>query len=196
MVVCRDAALAQQIRTLRNHGMEPRYYHPLIGGNFRIDAIQSAVLHVKLPHLDEWSAGRRARAAHYRKLFAARELEETITLPFESYATSGVENHHIYNQFVIRAQQRDALRQHLQQNGIGTEIYYPLPLHLQECFRYLGYCDGDFPEAERAARETLALPIFPELTEAQQQYVVEQIGAFYRGRKTSNAELPTSNAEG
>jgi dTDP-4-amino-4,6-dideoxygalactose transaminase len=196
MVTCRDAELAAKIRTLRNHGMEPRYFHSLIGGNFRIDAIQSAVLNVKLPHLDEWSAGRRARAAKYRQLFAAERLEEHITLPVESYAGSGVANHHIYNQFVIRAPERNALRGHLQQAGIGTEIYYPLPLHLQECFRYLGYREGDFPEAEKAARETMALPIFPELTDAQQQYVVEQIGAFYRSRKTPNAGRPTSNFKG
>jgi dTDP-4-amino-4,6-dideoxygalactose transaminase len=179
MVVCRDAALAQKIRTLRNHGMEPRYHHPLIGGNFRIDAIQSAVLHVKLPHLDAWSAGRRERAAFYRRELGALGLGSSITLPREVYAASGLANHHIYNQFVIRAVRRDELREHLQRAGIGTEIYYPLPLHLQECFAYWGGKPGDFPEAERAAQETLALPIFPELTDEQQRYVVEQIAAFY-----------------
>ena len=177
MVVCQDAELAAKIKALRNHGMQVRYYHEWIGGNFRIDAIQSAVLAVKLPHLDTWSAGRRARAAYYRAAFARHSLP--ITLPVEMFAESGLANHHIYNQFVIRVPQRDALRAHLTAAKIGTEIYYPLSLHQQECFRYLGYSEGDFPEAERAARETLALPIFPELTEEQQDYVVEQIAAFY-----------------
>lgn len=180
MVVCRDAALAAKIRALRNHGMEVRYYHKWVGGNFRIDAIQSAVLGVKLPHLDSWSAGRRARATYYRAAFARHGLLEKVTLPAEVYAASGLANHHIYNQFIVRVAQRDALRAHLTQAGIGSEIYYPLSLHQQECFRYLGYREGDFPESERAAKETLALPIFPELTDAQQEYVVEQIAAFYR----------------
>jgi dTDP-4-amino-4,6-dideoxygalactose transaminase len=178
MVVCRDAALAGKIKALRNHGMEVRYYHQWIGGNFRIDAMQSAVLNVKLPHLDAWSAGRRARAAYYRSAFAPLSLP--IQLPTEVFADSGLPNHHIYNQFIIRTPDRDALRAHLAAAHIGSEVYYPLSLHQQECFRYLGYREGDFPEAERAARETLALPIFPELTEEQQDYVVAQIAAFYR----------------
>ncbi|MEA3212823.1 MAG: hypothetical protein QOE70_5880 [Chthoniobacter sp.] len=181
MVVCEDGELAAKLRALRNHGMEPRYFHKWIGGNFRLDALQAAVLNVKLPHLDAWSAGRRARAAFYREEFARRELTGTVTLPAEPYAESGLPNHHIYNQFVIRAPRRDELRAHLAKSGVGTEIYYPLPLHLQECFRGLGYHEGDFPEAERAAKEALALPIFPELTELQQRYVVEQIGAFFAG---------------
>ncbi|MDB6171662.1 MAG: arnB [Chthoniobacteraceae bacterium] len=180
MVVCKDPALAARIKAMRNHGMEPRYFHQWIGGNFRIDAIQAAVLQVKLPHLDSWSAGRRARAAFYRKEFTAMGLDSTVTLPVEPWAGTGVENHHIYNQFVIRAPGRDALRAQLQIDGIGAEIYYPLPLHLQECFASLGYRKGDFPESERAARETLALPIFPELTEEQQHYVVSQIAMFYQ----------------
>lgn len=180
MVVCRDAALAAKIRALRNHGMEVRYYHKWVGGNFRIDAIQSAVLGVKLPHLDSWSAGRRTRATYYRAAFARHGLQEKVTLPAEVYADSGLANHHIYNQFIIRVAQRDALRAHLTAAGIGSEIYYPLSLHQQECFRDLGYREGDFPESERAARETLALPIFPELTDEQQEYVVEQIAAFLR----------------
>ena len=180
MVVCRDAALADRIKALRNHGMEPRYFHRWIGGNFRLDAIQAAVLQIKLPYLDTWSAGRRARATFYRSAFAKKPfLSDTLTMPVEPWAASGRANHHIYNQFVIRAPQRDALRAALQQAGIGSEVYYPLPLHLQECFTDLGYSVGDFPESERAALETLALPIFPELTEDQQQYVVDQIAAFY-----------------
>jgi len=180
MVVCRDGALAARLRTLRNHGMEPRYYHALIGGNFRIDAIQSAVLNVKLPYLDGWSTGRRACAARYRSEFERLGLGDTLAFPVESFAQTGTQNHHIYNQFVIRAPRRDALRAHLSRAGIGSEIYYPLPLHLQECFRYLGYREGDFPESERAARESLALPIFPELTGEQQSYVASQIAAFYQ----------------
>ena len=178
MLVCRDGALAKQIRTLRNHGMEPRYFHHSIGGNFRIDALQSAILGVKLPYLDQWGAGRRARAAFYRAEFARRGLDEKVTLPVEAFASSGIVNHHIYNQFIIRTPRRDDLRAHLTKAGIGSEIYYPLPLHMQECFRDLGYREGDFPEAERAARESLALPIFPELTEDQQRYIVAQIAAF------------------
>ena len=180
MVVCRDEALAHRIRALRNHGMETRYYHKWLGGNFRIDAIQSAVLGVKLPHLDAWSAGRRARAAFYREEFARLGIGGQLTLPAEVFAASGLANHHIYNQFIVRTPQRDALRAHLTAAGIGTEIYYPLPLHQQECFRELGYQEGDFPESERAARETLALPIFPELTGDQQRYVAAEVAAFFR----------------
>lgn len=179
MVTCRDAALGAKIRALRNHGMEARYFHKWVGGNFRIDAIQSAVLNVKLPHLDQWGAGRRARAAFYREEFTRLGLDEIIEPPTEAYADCGLANHHIYNQFVIRAPRRDELRAHLTASGIGTEIYYPLPLHLQECFRDLGYKEGDFPESEKAAKETLALPIFPELREDQQCYVAEQIAAVY-----------------
>lgn len=181
MVTCRDSEMAAKIKSFRNHGMEPRYFHKWIGGNFRIDAIQAAVLNIKLPHLDAWSAARREHAAFYRKEFARLGLSETITLPVEPYSTSGLANHHIYNQFVIRAPRRDALREYLQKQGVGAEIYYPLALHQQECFAHLGYREGDFPESERAARESLALPIFPELTREQQTYVVETIRAFYRG---------------
>ena len=177
MVVCHDDALAAKMRALRNHGMEPRYFHPLIGGNFRIDALQSAVLHIKLPHLDTWSTGRRARAAFYRREMERAGLPAHLTLPVESWP--GGELHHIYNQFILRTPHRDALRAHLTAAGIGTEIYYPLPLHQQECFAYLGYKAGDFPESERAARETLALPIFPELTETEQAEVVASIAAFF-----------------
>jgi dTDP-4-amino-4,6-dideoxygalactose transaminase len=180
MTVCRDETLATKIRALRNHGMEQRYHHRWVGGNFRIDAIQAAILNVKLPFLDEWSRGRRKRAQFYRDAMTRVGLAERITLPFETSDGSDVAQRHIYNQFVVRVPHRDALRAHLHANGIGTEVYYPVPLHLQECFRDLGYRPGDFPEAERAARESLALPIFPELTEEQQTHVVEQMAAFFR----------------
>ncbi|MEO8352101.1 MAG: DegT/DnrJ/EryC1/StrS family aminotransferase, partial [Chthoniobacteraceae bacterium] len=179
MVVCRDDALAARIRALRNHGMEPRYYHPWIGGNFRIDALQSAILHVKLPHLDSWGAARRERAAYYREEFTRLGLLDRITLPVEAFAGSALPNHHIYNQFIVRTSERDRLREHLTRAGIGTEIYYPLPLHLQKCFGYLGYEKGAFPEAERAATETFALPIFPELTLDEQKEVVAQVAAAF-----------------
>jgi dTDP-4-amino-4,6-dideoxygalactose transaminase len=175
MVVCRDAELATKLRALRNHGMEVRYYHKWIGGNFRIDAIQSAVLSVKLPHLDAWSAGRRERAAWYREQLRSLPL----ILPVEPWRETGLENHHIYNQFIVRTERREALRAHLTAAGVATEIYYPLCLHMQECFRDLGYQEGDFPEAEKAARETLALPIYPELRQEQQAYVAEKVTEFF-----------------
>ena len=180
MVTCKDAELAAKIRQLRNHGMEPRYYHNAVGGNFRLDAIQAAVLNLKLPHLDSWGQGRRERAAQYRDGFASKGLDGILGLPTEPWAQSGIPNHHIYNQFIIRAPHRDELRAFLTQSEIGSEIYYPLPLHLQECFKHLGYRAGDFPEAERAAQETLALPIFPELKEHQVEYVVDRISEFYK----------------
>jgi dTDP-4-amino-4,6-dideoxygalactose transaminase len=179
MVVCHDEALARKLRALRNHGMEERYHHRWIGGNFRIDALQAAILNIKLPSLDEWSRGRQHRADFYRQRMAAAGLADVVTLPQEPPKSPALPHRHIYNQFVIRVAGRDALRAHLQARGVGTEIYYPVPLHLQECFRDLGYRAGDFPEAERAARESLALPIFPELTEEQQKYVVEAIASFF-----------------
>lgn len=180
MVVCRNAEMAAKIRALRNHGGERRYYHKMIGGNFRLDALQAAVLSIKLPHLDEWSAARRRNAEYYRSLFAGAGLDGLLTLPVEPYSASGAPNHHIYNQFVIRAPRRDALCEHLVKNNIGHAIYYPVPLHLQECFAHLGYREGAFPESEKAARESLALPIFPELSHEQQEAVVNAIASFYK----------------
>ena len=179
MVVCKDATMAERLRSLRNHGGERRYYHRMIGGNFRLDALQAAILQIKLPFLDQWSAGRRANAAAYREAFCRANLDEVLTLPTEPYEASGLCNHHIFNQFVVRAPRRDDLCRHLEQAGIGHAIYYPVPLHLQECFEYLGSKAGDFPEAERAALETLALPIFPELTGEQLAYVVEAFAGYY-----------------
>ena len=173
LCVTNDEALAAKLRMLRVHGMEPKYYHALIGGNFRIDEMQAAVLRVKLRHLDEWHAGRQRNAAFYNSAFAAAGLEGRVVTPV---AQPGCR--HIYNQYVIRVPERDRLRAYLAECGIGTEVYYPVPLHMQECFAYLGYQPQDCPESARAARETLALPIFPELTEEQLQHVVDSIAAF------------------
>ena len=179
MVVCKDAAMANKLRALRNHGGEQRYFHKMVGGNFRLDALQAAVLSIKLPHLDAWSAQRRVNAALYHTEFAKAGLDQILTLPAEPYAASGLPNHHIFNQFIVRAPRRDALCEHLSKAGIGNAIYYPLPLHMQECFANLGYKEGDFPVAESAAKETIALPIFPELVPEQIHAVVEAIAAFY-----------------
>jgi dTDP-4-amino-4,6-dideoxygalactose transaminase len=176
LVSTNNHALADRMRLIRNHGQKPKYYHHLIGGNFRLDALQAAVLRVKLPYLAAWTEARRANAARYRQLFAEAELPE-IVLPVDR----GGDGYHIYNQFVIRVPDRDALRAHLAVAGVGTEVYYPVPFHLQECFAHLGYKAGDFPQAEKAAAEVLALPIYPELTADQQATVVDRIRAFYRG---------------
>ena len=184
MITTQDAARAEKLRWLRNHGMNPKYYHKMIGGNFRLDALQAAVVTVKLAHLDSWTAGRQKNAKRYHQLFQDAGLaEHAIQLPqlpgsfFD--ATSTCRCRHVINQYVIRARNRDGLLAHLQKNGIGCEIYYPLPLHLQECFAYLGHRAGDFPEAEKAAQETLAIPVYPELTDEQAQAVVKMIAAFY-----------------
>lgn len=180
LLVSDDDAIADRLRLCRQHGMEQRYYHHFIGGNFRIDAIQAAVLGIKLPHLDEWSAGRRAVAERYWREFERRGLLDRVTPQAEPYRDSGLVNHHIYHQFVIRTAERDGLRDHLTKREIGTAIYYPVALHQQECFRYLGYREGDLPETERAVRETLALPIYPELTGEQQRYVADAIAEFFQ----------------
>jgi dTDP-4-amino-4,6-dideoxygalactose transaminase len=176
IVTTKDPQRAETLRLLRVHGAKPKYHHQVVGGNFRLDSLQAAVVHVKLRHLDEWTSRRQANARHYRELFAAAGLADRIRLPLEKA------NRHIYNQFVIAVpRQRDALRTHLTAAGIGSEIYYPIPLHLQACFSDLGYRAGDLPVAEAAAAETLALPIYPELTAAQREYVVSQIAAFFNG---------------
>ncbi len=170
-----DEDLARQLSALRVHGSEERYYHKWVGLNSRLDGFQGAVLRVKLPHLDMWSNKRKENADRYRTMFTDAGLAEEITLPKERDNCR-----HIYNQFVIRVPaRRDELRAFLTASDIGTDIYYPVPLHLQECFEYLGYREGDFPESERAARETIALPIYPELGADQQQFVVEKIVEFF-----------------
>jgi dTDP-4-amino-4,6-dideoxygalactose transaminase len=179
LMVCRNEQFAERLRVCRQHGMEERYQHQFIGGNFRLDELQAAILNVKLPHLDGWSAARREAAKLYTEEFKRIGLDKNIKLPIEPYAQSGLKNHHIYHQYVIRSERRDALREHLAKREIETAIYYPLALHEQPCFEYLGYKLGDFPAAERAARENLALPIYPEIPRESQQYVVNCIAEFF-----------------
>jgi dTDP-4-amino-4,6-dideoxygalactose transaminase len=166
--------LAERLRVLRVHGGKPKYFHALIGGNFRIDELQAAVLRVKLKYLDGWTAGRQRNAAFYDAAFAAAGLGDRLRTPL---AVAGYR--HIFNQYVVRVRDRDALRARLTERGIGSEIYYPVPLHLQECFAYLGYGSGDFPHSEQAAEETLALPVYPELDRAQLEHVVATVTEFY-----------------
>ncbi len=176
MMTTNDDKLGAKLSALRVHGSETRYFHKWIGLNSRLDGFQGATLRVKLPHLESWTEKRRANASRYRELFADAGLTEDIILPFERS-----DARHIYNQFVIRVpEKRNELRSFLTEKGVGTDIYYPLSLHLQECFAYLGGKPNEYPEAERASRETLALPIFPELRPEQMEYVVEMIAEFFR----------------
>jgi len=189
MVTSNDRELTERVRLLRSHGSQPKYYHKLVGGNFRLDAIQAAVLRVKLKYLDQWTAARQTNAARYRSLFAAVNLDskgcdvaldgdmDWLVLPVKVEGAR-----HIYNQFVIRVskKKRNALLAYLKNSQIGSEVYYPVPLHLQECFKSLGYREGDLPHSEAAADETLALPIYPELTETMQMSVVECITNFFK----------------
>ena len=175
MVTTDSDELYDKLRVLRVHGSHPKYYHQLAGGNFRLDAFQAAVVSVKLKHLDTWTKARQENASKYRKLFADSGIDDVIKIPVEK------EDRHIYNQFVICVKdKRDDLRLFLNEAGVGTEIYYPIPMHLQECFLDLNYKKGDFPVAEHAALHTLALPVYPELSDDQLTYVVEKIAAFYK----------------
>jgi dTDP-4-amino-4,6-dideoxygalactose transaminase len=172
LITTNEAGLDDSLKMLRVHGMKPKYHHKIVGGNFRLDALQAAILRVKLKRLSAWSEGRRANAERYRRLLGGRGLDGRVGLP-------GDVPGHIYNQFVIRVPDRNRLQAHLSTDGIGTEIYYPVPLHLQECFSGLGHRKGDFPNAEAAAGDSLALPIYPELNEEQQRAVVDSIASFY-----------------
>ncbi len=189
LLTSNDESLAHRLRLMRNHGAEPKYFHKFVGGNFRLDAVQAAVLRVKATHLAAWTEARRRNASRYVRLFGEAGLAGKVGLPREV-----ADRYHIYNQFVVRVADhvspkakadvpllRDQLLAHLHSRKVGAEIYYPVPFHRQECFASLGYREGDFPEAEKAASETLALPIYGELTEAQQRYVVEAIGEFLAG---------------
>jgi len=175
MTVTNDESKANMLKLLRNHGMHPKYYHDYIGGNFRLDALQAAVVRVKLKYLDSWSEKRQANARRYNALFESSRVWKNgdIVLP------KVVQSRHIFNQYVIRVPKRDELRDYLLEHGVGVEIYYPVPLHQQKCFADLGTRPGDLPESEKAAKETLALPVYPELSDDQAAYVIEQIDAFY-----------------
>ena len=185
MVLTQDHALAEAVSLLRVHGARPKYRHRTVGGNFRLDALQAAVIRVKLKYLPIWTDARRRHARLYRELFSEAGLLEQVVPPKEAPG-------HVYNQFVIRCAKRDLLRAHLRKHGIETEVYYPIPLHLQECFAHLGYGRGDFPQAEAAAAEVLALPIYPELTEPQQNYVVQSIRDFYLRKQTNPLDYQAS----
>jgi len=182
MVLTSSGRLAKTLKVLRVHGGAGKYYYRLLGGNFRLDALQAAVLRVKNRHLDDWQDKRRERAAYYDRKLLASGLEEAglIKAPLAVYRESGARNFHTYHQYVIRARDRNRLQAHLKAQGIGTSIFYPLSLHQQKCFADLGYKRGDFPVSEKAAREVLALPIYPELTAEQQDYIVGGIKGFYR----------------
>ena len=172
MVVTSDEELGAKIRKLKNHGSHPKYYHQLIGGNFRLDAIQAAALLAKLPHLDGWHARRQQNAAYYDE-----QLQDCQQV--QTPAISWAREYHIYNQYVLRVPDRDGLRLHLTERNVGNEVYYPVPFHMQECFAYLGYKEGDFPESEKAAEETVAIPIYPELTMEMQDHVVAAVREYY-----------------
>ncbi|GJL59420.1 MAG: glutamine--scyllo-inositol aminotransferase [Nitrospirales bacterium] len=190
MVVTNDENLADRVRLLRTHGGRPKYYHKVIGGNFRLDTIQASVLNVKLAYLDQWTALRQQHAEQYERLFSESGLIEKtgLRLPVAVYRESNVKHFHIYNQFVIGLPNREALRAFMKDKGIGTEVYYPVPFHLQECYQSLGYSEGDFPEAEQASRDLLAIPAYPELTFQQQEYVVNSIREFYLSKNSIRSE--------
>jgi dTDP-4-amino-4,6-dideoxygalactose transaminase len=193
MVVTHDAARAEKLKILRSHGSKPKYYHRLVGGNFRLDALQAAIVSAKLRHLDGWTEGRRRNADRYNRLFAECGLNvcntrewadghgshDGVDAPLVVLPTE-VTDRHVFNQYVIRVSSRDELKADLQKKTVGTEVYYPVPMHMQECFKALGHRAGDFPESEGAAAHTLALPIYPELSDEQATYVVHCIGEFFR----------------
>jgi dTDP-4-amino-4,6-dideoxygalactose transaminase len=187
MVVTDNPEFADKLKRIRVHGAQTRYVHDLIGGNFRLDSLQAAVLGIKLNHLNHWTRRRQENAGYYETLFGQTDLAArglVILPPAVFRGRPGLEKgYHIYNQYVLRVKDRAGLQSFLARQGVGTEIYYPLPFHLQPCFHYLGYRSGDFPEAEKAAQEVLALPIFPELTRGQQEYVVEKVNQYFGGGK-------------
>jgi dTDP-4-amino-4,6-dideoxygalactose transaminase len=195
MIVTNDAQRAEKLKCLRAHGSKPKYHHKIVGGNFRLDALQAAVVSAKLPHLDEWTVGRQRNAKKYDDLFLEAGLATNKNGSPSVGLPKVVRERHIFNQYVIRVSRRDQLQSALQQRGIGTEVYYPVPMHLQECFAYLGHCAGAFPESESAAKQTLALPIYPELSEAQLRHVVDSIRAFFAENPAQADESQRAVAE-
>ena len=187
MVVTNDSERADKLRVLRAHGSKPKYHHKIIGGNFRLDALQAAIVSAKLSHLDDWTAARQHNAKRYDQLFSEAGLP--VSVP------AVIAERHIFNQYVVRVQQRDELQERLKKEGVGTEVYYPVPMHLQECFRYLGYHAGAFPETERAAKETLALPIYPELKQSQINFVVECISKFFENENITRSDVVIQNSK-
>lgn len=192
IVTTNDPALGEKLRIMRVHGMEPKYYHKMIGGNFRLDALQAAILRVKLPHLDSWSAKRRENATTYTKYFIEAGLAQEegrinfdsknkVLLPKPVYKQDSVKNYHIYNQYIIRVEKRNELWEFLKKKEIGCEVYYPVPFHRQECFAYLNCEDADYPVSNNAAENSLALPIYPELTNEQIKFVVDSVLEFTKG---------------
>jgi len=181
LVLTNNETMAAKLRMMRVHGSKDKYLYEFIGGNFRLDALQAAVLRVKFRHLEDWLNKRKEKAAYYDQLFKESKLAEEgfVFSPHAIYKDSGINNYHTYHQYVIRAQARNQLQAFLKERGISTAVYYPLPLHLQKCFSYLGYKEGDFPQSEKAASQVLALPIYPELTQGQQDYIVASIKDFY-----------------
>jgi dTDP-4-amino-4,6-dideoxygalactose transaminase len=179
MVVTNDAQRAENLVRFRAHGSKPKYYHRVVGGNFRLDTLQAAVVTAKLKHLDDWTGGRQRNAERYNRLFQSSRLKVADSSRYsrngaaDIYLPKVAANRHIFNQYIIRTPRRDQLKAALQEKGVSTEIYYPVPMHLQDCFASLGHQAGAFPESEGAARETLALPIYPELTDQQAEYVVQ-----------------------
>src|SRR5216684_2530971 len=195
MIVTNDAGRAERLKCLRAHGSKPKYHHKVVGGNFRLDALQAAIVTAKLRHLNEWTAGRQQNAKKYDQLFAGAGLAVVSGKSSLVGLPSVVTDRHIFNQYVIRVTDRDQLQAALQQRKIGTEVYYPVPMHLQECFAYLGHGIGSFPESEGAARETVALPIYPELSEAQLKYVVESIREFFTISPSAHAPSNQGTSE-
>jgi dTDP-4-amino-4,6-dideoxygalactose transaminase len=187
MVVTNDASRAEKLRCLRAHGSKPKYHHKIIGGNFRLDALQAAIVSAKLPHLDKWTAVRQRNAKRYDQLFGDTGLP--IGLPIVTV------DRHVFNQYVVRVSRRNELQAYLRKNGVGTEVYYPVPMHLQGCFAYLGYTHGAFPESERAAKETLALPIHPELTETQARFVADCVCEFVSGDQCETSRFAATAVE-
>jgi len=195
MIVTNDPQRAEKLRVLRAHGSKPKYYHKVVGGNFRLDALQAAIVSAKLSHLDSWTVGRQKNAKVYDRLFEEAGLTDARGGAANVVLPEVAMTRHIFNQYVIRLSERDQLQAYLKNQGVGTEVYYPVPMHIQECFAYLGHKAGDFPQSESAANETLALPIYPELSEAQLRYVVECVRDFFRGLKSGGNDLDPATVQ-